>query len=648
MPKKKIKKQAWGFVSSNQSPDNYLQEVNKYIVKKQWSNAKKRLEEIEQRFPCNKDIFYCWLTLASEQNNWMIYQKKAQEFISKYPNEADVYLALSTVCLKNTYPILALQVLQDFCDKFPNHSEISEAKETIKEIKITVPQLLQDYKLEKEKVLEIGKLAEQGRFLFEIGEYDQAKNFFQDLITLAPTFLPALNNQSIILSREGKLTEAIALAQKVLEQEQNNFQALGNLVHFYVLLGETELAETHLKKLMTSDNNILDIWLKKAEALSFFGDYEGLIKLGQQAEKSELLKDLTAPFWHWIAVAYTNLGEENKARQLWQKALKISSDFSYAQENLENIKLPVGERNTPWSFELSEWIPSTVIDDMRRMIEDDSQPNKTDKSIAKQILKNYPQIIPLVPILLKRGSPLARKFAINISISTQNPELLSSLKEFVFSNYGTDQERLETANQMNQQGLIPSGNIKLWIQGKEQEILLMGMEINDQPSVIHSKPVQKMAQRAILALKNEKPEEAESMLLEALELEPSAPDLRFNLANAYMLQGQEKKANELVRKIHEEHPDYVFATIMLARLHLENRELETAEELLKPLLQKKQFNYQEFDQLCQTHIQLSIKKKVPEAAHSWLGLWKQIADEDNPSLNYWINRLENKSSWFLK
>jgi hypothetical protein len=43
-----------------------------------------------------------------------------------------------------------------------------------------------------------------------------------------------------------------------------------------------------------------------------------------------------------------------------------------------------------------------------------------------------------------------------------------------------------------------------------------------------------------------------------------------------------------------------------------------------------------------------MKKKTPETANSWLGIWKEIGDEDDPSLEYWCNRLQKKSSWLIK
>ena len=431
MGQKKKRKKAWGFGSNSQTLNKYLKEFDRYIVKQQWSKAQKTVEELEQRFSSQKQVLECWLTLAYAKADWKTYQQKATEYREKYPDEPDAYLTLSSVCFTNTYPLLALEALQDFCQKFPNHPEISEAKQRIEEIQAIVPELLKDYKIEEQQVLAIGTLSERGRFLFESHQYTEASKIFEELIELAPTFPPPLNNLSLIRCFEGDLTGAIALAQQVLDCDHNNFQALGNLVRFYILSGETELAQKYLTELKALDNTGAEIWLKKAESLSLFGDWSGLIELGKEAESSDIAEDLTALFWHCIAVGYANLKQENKAIQLWEKSLKIAPYFEYARKNLDNIKLFTEEQNTPWTFDVNEWFSSKIKEDIAKMVSQSETENDTKyQSIAKKIIKNNPHIITLIPILLERGSPLGRQFAISLTILTQRPELDSFILLF--------------------------------------------------------------------------------------------------------------------------------------------------------------------------------------------------------------------------
>lgn len=306
-----------------------------------------------------------------------------------------------------------------------------------------------------------------------------------------------------------------------------------------------------------------------------------------------MLLTLTISLFSHTFFRSPNLGQEKKARQLWEKSLKIAPGFEYARQNLDNIKLPIHERDTPWAFDLNEWFDSKIKEDITQMVgQSETENGKRSQSIAKEIIKKNPHIIALIPILLQRGSPLGRQFAIYMAILTKKTELVAALKEFALGREGSDQKRLEVAQKLNQEGLIPSGNIKMWIKGEQQELLLMGMEINDEPTVTHSKKVKQLGQRAVIYLKTGESEEAESILIKALKLEPYAPDLKLNLANAYMLQHREEEAEDLLHEIHEESPDYAFATILLARRYISNKELEKAEEMLMPLLKKKKFNYQ--------------------------------------------------------
>jgi tetratricopeptide (TPR) repeat protein len=640
MAQKKNRKRAWGFSSEPQVLRKYIQQVDRYIIEEEWSKAEKLLAELDQRFPQEKEVLESWLSLCYEKGDWKGYQKKAMEYKQKFPDDPEGYLVLSSICINNSYPLLAVECLKEFRQKFPNHSHVDEANQTIEKLTELVPKLLKEYDIPEEQVLEIGLLTEQGRFLFESNQYPEAKKSLQDLIKLMPNLPPALNNLSLIYYFEQDLPEAINLAKQVLESHPDNFHALGNITRFYLVSGETDLAQKSLNQLKALDNKHIENWLKKAETLALFGDWTGLVKLGKEAEKSEYSEDLKAFFWHFIAVGYANLGKEIKARQLWERALEIAPGFEYARENLANIMLPSRERATPWAFEIQELISPTMKEDIDEMGENLDSDEKLHL-ITQKILKKNPYLTNVIPILLKRGSPTGRQFAIHIANFSREPHLQEVLKEFALGKEGSDRDRLDVAQELCQKGLIPSGNFKMWIQGEQKEVILMGMEITDDPIVTHSPKVLKLVQKAIMLLRQEKGKEAESILKQALVIEPSAPDLKYNLANAYMSQDRAEKAMELIREIHAESPDYAFATIALARHHIKEGELEVADELLKPLLQKRQFHFSEIYRLCDTQIELCMKKKMPESAKSWLSIWQQIGDEDDSNLQYWCNRLDD-------
>ena len=116
------------------------------------------------------------------------------------------------------------------------------------------------------------------------------------------------------------------------------------------------------------------------------------------------------------------------------------------------------------------------------------------------------------------------------------------------------------------------------------------------------------------------------------------PDLLNNLAMAYDLQGRHEDAVALTRQIHDRHPDYLFARVALAKLHLQKREITEARALLDPLLTRKRWHFSEYAAFCGAQIELSLAEGNREAAQSWLDMWANV-DPDHPGLEAYRSRL---------
>ncbi len=63
-------------------------------------------------------------------------------------------------------------------------------------------------------------------------------------------------------------------------------------------------------------------------------------------------------------------------------------------------------------------------------------------------------------------------------------------------------------------------------------------------------------ERALEALYENRPDEAERALRKGLEIVPDHPSFLQNLATVYMQRGDEKRAEALIRQIIEDHPDH--------------------------------------------------------------------------------------------
>src|SRR3970282_248645 len=105
-----------------------------------------------------------------------------------------------------------------------------------------------------------------------------------------------------------------------------------------------------------------------------------------------------------------------------------------------DLKKPVGERNGAWPFPFFQWIPQAWIKQMIRSASKRSEEAMT-REMSKLLDKN-PALRAILPILLERGDPTGREFALR----TASQLGLPILADFARSQNGTDQDRIAAMN----------------------------------------------------------------------------------------------------------------------------------------------------------------------------------------------------------
>jgi tetratricopeptide (TPR) repeat protein len=385
-----------------------------------------------------------------------------------------------------------------------------------------------------------------------------------------------------------------------------------------------------------------DIWLKKAEALSYLGDDEGVLDAVRSAERerdrdpTEMLPSLR----HLAAVAAYRLGREAEARTYWQQAVKDAPWLTVAQANLDDLRVPIGERNAPWAFVTAQWVPQATLAAYVKLLEPASRRgDAVVDTMHRRFLQRHPEMVPLIPLLLDRGDPAAREFALRVAQSSDLPDVRAALRDFALSQRGPDAMRMAAAQTAKSAGLLPGRTVRLWSGGEWRDLLLLGWEIYDAPDNDHSHQVERWQRDATEALRAEDAERAERLLQRALEVEPDAPDLWNNLAAAYSQQGRTRDAEALIEQIHERHPDYFFGRTNLAFLRIRKRRFDEAEALLEPLLSLARLHVSEFEALMNVEIELHVARKSPDVARTWLNMWMQT-DPGHPTVAMWQQRLK--------
>jgi tetratricopeptide (TPR) repeat protein len=620
-----------------------LEEAVDLMRRHRWVEAREFLEAFDRRYPSQEEVLRPLLNVYHHLLDYKRYQATCERLLQLNPNDPDVTLLLAGAFLKNVRPVLALRKFQRFLERWPEHPLAQEARQTVADLEAKLGEFLANAGFAGPDSRELVALHEEMQSLLDVGKYAQARQVGEKLLQRQPDFAPALNNIGETYFREANYAQAVAYAQRVLAFAPDNFHALSNLTRYLFLSGRQAEAQSWAERLKALRSQAADVWVKKAEALSYLGDYPGILDTlhGKEQSENHVAPPDDAYLYHLAAVAAYRLGQEDEARRLWQESLRLLPGFDLAKANLKDLDRPVAEHHAPWPIPLANWVPPKIIDELSDYLKPVARPGQ-DRAVMREtrrFLQTYPQVAALVPALLDRGDPDGRAFALRLALMAETPELLAALRDFVLGQRGPDAMRMEAAQAVSRAGLLPSGPIRMWLGGEWRESLLLGFELHGEPVRKHSRPVEDLGSKAMAALHANDGKTGERLLKQALEKEPDAPDLLNNLAQAYILQHRLAEADALVRDIHERFPDYLFGRTHMAQQYIRDGKLDQAKAMLEPLLTRHRLHFTEFAALAVAHIELLLAQGNRDGARSWLDLWEQ-ADPDHPGISQMRRRMK--------
>jgi tetratricopeptide (TPR) repeat protein len=380
-----------------------------------------------------------------------------------------------------------------------------------------------------------------------------------------------------------------------------------------------------------------DAWYKKCEALSFLGDDQAVLAIFADARRAGATRQHTpanALLYHLAAAASARQGHHRQASRYWREALKIQPGLDLAKDNLADAARAVGQRHSPWYFPLNYWGCGESIARLYASLERPAH-RKSDEAVTRAVKRfadAHPEIVCLVPALLDRGDGAGREFAWRFAMLLETAEMFDALRGFCLSQRGPDAMRLETANRLCSAGVLPAGGVRIWLDGRWQDIELMGFEITTEPVDANRSPqVDGWAHDGCQALRRGDGREAERLFQKCMDLEGKSSDLLNNLAFSYALQGRTDESLRLARHIHERWPDYFFGRIAMANMATDVGDCELAENYLAPLRRRQRLHITEFAAFATANIRLLLVRGNVVAARSWLEMWKQ-ADPEHPDL----------------
>ncbi len=628
-------------------PGRFLSQLDRaeaLMGERRWEDAEEILQSLNDRFPLRPEILSPLANVSIELDDMETYQLCCEGILKVIPSDSDAISGLAGAYIANGRLALALKTFRRFVERWPDHPRAAEARKTIAELEPRLADIISEKGLVGEEGFEAAALHEEMQSLMAQGKTAELRKVGERLLNLKPDFVPALNNISLACMMGGRMDEAIETARRALEIDPNNYHALSNTIRFLVMTGRADQTAEFAARLKATESEEIDIWTKKIEALSFLGDDQGVVEVFREAQKQGIIDKISqAPLaYHLAATAFARTGREKEAERCWEEALEIDPDFELAEDNLDDLSEDEGEREGPWAFSLPYWLSRKTIDDI---ISITSAKGGTQKSRSQRLLDAHPELVQLIALLLERGDPHGREFAIVTSEMLGSPEMMSALKDFALGQRGSDRLRMKAAQAAMKAGLLPSGQTRMWMKGEWKDIFLLGIEIHGK-QVYRLKPkTESLMVEALRATHEGDGKRAETLLRKALEINPGKPGLLFNLANAYVLQGREAEARAIVEELRLSHPDYLFAQTRMSHYLVEEGRLDEAEELLKPLLSRPEMHFAEFAAFCDAQIKLCMARKDRKIALQWLEMWEEI-DEDNPVLQVWQQRLRKPKLWF--
>ncbi|MCS6812627.1 MAG: tetratricopeptide repeat protein [Cyanobacteria bacterium] len=644
MPKSKklskSKQAARGFWSSSHTQANHptIRDAKALAARGRFRDAQQVLDYLVKQSPQRIDLWQELADVSRELQDATGYERACEHLVELDPTP-DHLMGLLAAYLQTVRPMLAIQTCHRLLATSPDLGRAEDIQRTLKELQAKSTELLQEIGLSGEDAQELAALHEQMQVKMEQGNIDAALRVADELLARKPDFVPALNNLSMMQYLRGDVSAAIATAERTLTIDPHNAHALSNLIRYLHFAGRTDEAMTYVDRLKAVDTSRAVNFIKQAEALSYLGLDQDVLNVAEIAAKSGFQNGLLS---HFAGAAALRLGHHDDARRYWQQAVKLTPYLEIAQENLDDLSKPIGQRHAPYAFRLMEWLLSCIWENLAAKITaNDDRTQEETVAIAQAFLQDHPEFQRMAPTLLERGDKLSREAVIYLAKASRSPELLALLREFAFSQWGSDESRHSAAIVAQEAGLIPPGRVRMWLQGEWRDIYLMSFEITNEPQNQLSPKAQKLLERSLTLLRQQKGVEAEKLLKEALDLEPDAPSLYNNLAVAYTIQDRTEEAEALIHEIHERFPDYVLGRTALAKFYAHAGEFDRANELLQPLFSYSKFHVAEYSALCDAQITILHAKGELDGATAWVKMWQNVTP-DHPTLRYWQYQLTSK------
>ncbi len=615
-----------------------LREAEFLLENELFGEALPFLEEAVEKYPSDARFWEFLAAVSNELKNVPVMQKSFAKLKQLQPNNANAWFGLAYANALDSRIALAHRGFDEFCKKFPDDENIAEAAElgemAGKDLQLNLAEF--DFPAGDEGV-DLACLHEESQILMQQHKFDEARAKAEKVISRMPDFVPAYNNLSLVLFMDGEAEAAAEMARKVLAKQPENFHALANLVRFSVFLGKPDEAQNFANRLRSVESDKPEVWIKKIEAFTFAGDDQAVVEVFKEANKKSKFAVPENFGKHLAAVAFYRLGKQNQARKIWMEILNDDPNVELAGRNMEEMHLPENERNV-FALPMNYWIPARYIKEFFQSASNIKDGRNFEKNLQKKVARFFeenPNILNVLSILLERGDESTKEFALKLMDWAGTPESYAALKDFAFSQNGSDQMRYKAAMTLSEADVI-SNKVRLWNDGEWRELSLMTFEITGEPTDIYpmKSKAHEMLAKGLEAMNKQNLDLAAQYFQKALEANgEDHPSLLYNLLTIEQAKGNRAEAETKLRELVRRLPEYSFAAISLATMEVKNDNIEAAKTLVERFYEKKKWHFSEIKIWFYFNLEMALKEKHFDSARTSLEMLREF--DENLDYKYW-------------
>jgi tetratricopeptide (TPR) repeat protein len=470
--------------------------------------------------------------------------------------------------------------------------------------------------------------------------WDEAIAASNKALSILPECPHMLNNRAMSCYFAGRLEEAIADEKRVVERNPTNVHGLTNLTRFHYLRNEHREMRARFEQLQALTAKEWEYQTepitKMLEAYAVAATDEEIYGFLKQYKK-----ELPSRGHYMLGAAAANLGHRREARSAWKQmgedGLTWKHQAEDALEALEAGKSGLGRASRFPYFMPYELLSKPQMEVLVRIIEETGDEQERHQAISG-VARQHPGLFEAARWFLWNHEDAAPGIRMLGLLGTD--AAFAELKGFALGQVGTDQERTQAAHLLSDEGFLSVDQpVRMWLSGEWREILLKKFEITEEPEGLSfSEEVVHLLGRAGEAFHEGDLERAGQFYRDILELDPGCCPAYNNLARIAEQQGDLQGSRAYLEKSLEIDPDYITGRCNLAHLFLLDGEVERAEELIKPLVERERFASFEMKayQMIQANIRLE-RGDLKSAEDILRGLTKLYPDD--PQVESLIERI---------